>query len=202
MEEFSEVTHASIIERAMPNFTHKLSKKDLAVQRRYESQSLSQDIIILLDDSGSMRERAKINWVTALFLNRLEENKKGHCNIYISTFEDTVDGFQKLELKEGQTIFDLVAKTASFGRGGTDIEEAVSETIRQIKSGSLIGIDNKPIELNGIKPEILVINDGQDRINPKYHPDIALNTFCLFQHNEELKNISNRSGGQYYRVRD
>jgi hypothetical protein len=200
MRQMSDITRANMIDTLMPNFELKTAKKEVMVRRNHSGTIKSQDIVVLLDDSGSMSDRDKINWVNAILGNRLIEADKGNCNVYISAFENKIYGFQKLELEEGQSVFDFVAKGYGFNGGGTDIESACIETIKQIKSGKLIKSDGTTIDLEGIKPEILVINDGQDYIDANYHPDITINTFCLFQDNEELRNISNRSGGRYYKV--
>ena len=53
------------------------------------------------------------------------------------------------------------------------------------------------LELSDDHFEIMVINDGDDYVDPSYHPDIKLHAICLLTHNPNLKNICHRSGGTY-----
>jgi hypothetical protein len=205
MESYKQVNQASFVERMMPGFDKKFIQKDVLIKDKYVSEVCKQTLVLLIDDSGSMNSEWKIGWVKALVLNRLTAVMKGDATLYICTFEEELDpNWVKVGTKaQAKDYWKLFDRQVGFNRGNTDIEKAVTHTIEQIDNGKLIGVDyddTATISLKKERPQICVINDGQDYIDKDYSPKIITHGFILGRDNIEMKIMCERSGGIYHRI--
>ena len=197
MESMTDVINMDLIQCVMPDFERKLAKKELYTRTRYAKIDKGQNLVILVDDSGSMSDAGKKAMLRAALTLKLKQHTSTH-HVYIGTFENDVDGF--IEVKEGMKFEDL--DIMKLDRGGTDVNGCVKDTIRMIKARTLKGWKNRPdCKLDDNHFEIMVINDGTDSVDPNYHPDIKLHALCLRQSNPDLKNICHRSGGTYHHLK-
>jgi hypothetical protein len=60
---------------------------------------------------------------------------------------------------------------------------------------------NLDVDLSKEKPEILVINDGQDSVKTSKF-NWKTNALCLYQDNPELKKLCERTGGLYKSINE
>lgn len=197
MEHINEIGNMDLFQAAMPDFHKKVATKELDVRSRYEKKIKSQNLIILIDDSGSMNDPEKMNMLKAALTLKIKEHSPSN-NIYIGTFETRIFGYMKIE--KGMSFSD-VNKHIHLDKGGTDVNGCIKETIRQVKERKLIGYNRARLPLSESHFEILVINDGEDSVDATYHPDIKLHALCLKQSNPALKNICHRSGGTYFHIK-
>ncbi len=193
MENFSEVFSIDMIDSVRPDFNRKLATKDLYVKTRFSKYNKAQNLVILIDNSGSMDDYHKKAMLKAAITLKLKEHSEVN-NIYIGIFEKQVYGFVKVE--KGMKFTDLDFITLS--QGGTDVNGCIKSTIKQIKGRKLDNIRGGQHELSDDHFEIMVINDGADSVDASYHPEIKIHAICLMQSNPALKNICHRSSGTYH----
>lgn len=196
MESFDEIFHMDMTSIVLPNFRTKLAQKDVYVRSRFEKVERGQNIIIMIDDSGSMNDEEKKAMLKAALTLKLMDASDAH-NIYIGTFETSLFGFTKVE--KG-TRFEELRSFIFLNKGGTDVNGCIKETIRQIKERRLMKRGGGHYDLSDNSFEVMVINDGQDHVDPSYHPAIKTHALCLKQTNDNLKNVCHRSGGTYFYI--
>jgi len=86
-----------------------------------------------------------------------------------------------------------------LSKGGTDVNGCLKKTIEMIKSRTLKNISGgQDHKLSDDHFEILIINDGQDSVDPTFHPTIKTHAVCLMESNDNLKNVCHRSSGTYH----
>jgi len=198
--DYSELTSASLVDLTMPNALRKILNKDVYVKKRFSSVQKSQNLMILLDNSGSMDEGIKKSMCKAIIKLKLRDINEN--NIYFSTFEKHVHGFMKMTKDDDfESLWNR--KIVRFNMGGTEVSDVIKETIKMIKSRSLnTSVDTVKIPLSDEHFEILVINDGEDKIDESYHPDIKIHALTLVKKNEGLNRLSLRSGGTYFWLKE
>lgn len=194
MESFDEIFHMDMTSIVMPNFNTKLAQKDVYVRSRFEKVEKGQNIIIIIDDSGSMNQDEKKAMLRAALTLKLRDASDAH-NIYIGTFERSLYGFKKVE--KG-TRFEELRSFIFLNKGGTDVNGCIKETIKQIKDRKLMKRGGGHYDLSNDSFEVMVINDGQDHVDKTYHPAIKTHALCLMESNPDLKNVCHRSGGTYF----
>lgn len=196
MEKIEDVMNGDLIQMAMPDFSKKLAAKDLYTRKRFSKKEKGQNLIILVDDSGSMSEASKKAMLQAALTLKLNDCSDRH-NVYIGTFESKVYGFVKIEkgMKFNQLTF------INLNKGGTQVNRCIKDTIENIKQRELPSFGgNGKLPLSEDHFEILVINDGQDAVDKRFHPEIKIHALCLLQSNLDLRNICHRSGGTYFHL--
>lgn len=196
MENFSEVFHSDLVNMAFPDFNKKLATKDMYVKNRFVHQEKSQNLIMLVDDSGSMNDPQKRAMLQAALTLKLSDTSDAH-NLYIGTFEMHIYGFKKIEKDTKFSDIDFIRLT----KGNTDVNGCIMKTIECIRNRKLFGFGRQDIPLSEDHFEIMVINDGEDQVNPDYHPQIKIHALCLKAPNINLKNICHRSGGTYNHIK-
>lgn len=197
MESFGEIYNMDLLQVAMPNFRKKLATKDIYVRNRFDRREKGQNLIVLVDDSGSMSHSIKKAMLKAAICLKIRDISEAH-NLYIGTFEKHVFGFKKIER---DTKFEDLT-FIRLGGGTTDVNGCIKDTISQIKTRKLKSFGGDPLSLTEDHFEILVVNDGQDSVDKTYHPNIKLHALCLMESNNNLKNICHRSGGTYYHLKN
>jgi hypothetical protein len=183
-----------------PDFEEKMLKKSFYLEKGIKVKEVKQSLIMLIDDSGSMNNYKKVGWVKALMLNRCNEVSKGEAELFICTFETQLDRTRWVVIRnEEQALaawkdFDNIF---GFNRGGTDVQGVLEETVEWIDRGHVVGDDGKQHSFDGNRPQICIINDGQDRVDSTFIPRIETHAFILEGSNDNLKKSCFRSGGTY-----
>jgi Mg-chelatase subunit ChlD len=196
LTDFSQSLKVSPVQRAMPHYQYKLATKQVMPKEHIKYTIKKQCLAFLIDDSGSMCDPFKMEWVKALLLNRIDQVVRGEAELYICTFEDELDSNAWIPVRnkeEADKVLENFNGYFEFDRGATDIEKAVTQAIIDIKSGTL----NGNITIDSIKPQICVINDGDDYISPHYTPDFVVHGFILGSTNHNMKKMCEKSGGIY-----
>jgi uncharacterized protein with von Willebrand factor type A (vWA) domain len=156
-----------------------------------------QKIIILLDYSGSMSEEQKQIWVNAILIDRFKYVMRGEAEVFFSYF---VHDPEKLDFQHIKNREDVIAFWQTFSNspngGGTEVGDMVEYVANEISSGKLCNLD---VNLLEEKPEILIINDGQDSINSEKFP-YKVNAISLMQFSDELKDLCLETGGKQIKV--
>lgn len=199
MDRYSQVFKTNTLNLVMPGFTKKLLQKQLLVRRGHKTIAEKQCLIFLVDNSGSMNNDSKISIVKALLFDRINQVKKEKAILYINTFVcDAHHRWIKLEtFDECEKLWKSFDNYFSFNGGGTDIEKSIKTTIDCLKNGKLPTENGNSIIIEGDRPQIVVVNDGEDIINPHYKPSVITNGFILKGKNNKMKQMCINSGGIY-----
>lgn len=195
MSEYGEVAAMTNISNiALPTFGYKFATKQVLVKQA--QQANKQMLVLLIDDSGSMNCSEKINWIWALLYNRLDAVIANKAVLYIGMFLNRLDETNIIKVENKADAMRLIKRKwfPRLGGGGTDIGHAVETACAAIKRGKFGGHD-----LKGEKPEIVVINDGQDHVNASYKPDVITHGFILGDDNDGMKGMIKNCGGHYER---
>lgn len=188
MEEYSQLPQlANMSSKLLPTFNYKFATKQLLVKQ--DKQATKQNLLLLIDDSGSMSYSAKMQWVEALVYNRLDAVLQNNARLMIAWFEGKIHRYTIIENRQQAKEFILNKKSfGSFNGGGTNIERALKEGLNLIKT---------KFNSDHTNSQILIINDGQDEIDPNFKPGITTSVFILGTDNYELKKVCINSGGMY-----
>jgi hypothetical protein len=197
MRDYAQFSQIQLYQKMLPNFRTKFLTKDLTVNVPVDRKEQKQKIIILLDFSGSMDEDDKQIWVNAILIDRLKYVMKEEAEVFFSYFVYSSKHLKFHHLKNRQDVIDFWGWFSNSPNGGTtDIGAMVTSVANDIKKGCLGNLD---IDLSVEKPEILIINDGQDRVGYDTLP-YKVNAISLMQFSEELKNLCIKTGGKQVQV--
>ncbi len=178
---------------AMPQelFWMKYSKGELPIQVPMKAKTVKQIVIVLLDNSGSMGEQEKMQWVTHIFNTLFEQIEKGNTIMYFTPFT-----YCRQDLIKVETIEDIKKLKEDFRipHGGmTEVGMLLTELTKEIIKGKVDGFEVNP------RTEVLVINDGLDVVEPIDSP-VPIHSITLEDINNQLKEVCKTSGGQYFRA--
>lgn len=196
MTEYSQISRiVNMTSMKMPTFGYKLATKQLCIKKA--EQSNKQSLFFLIDDSSSMATIDKLRWVKSLMYNRLDAVIKGEAELYVGWFEGNLYEASVVRIRNKEEALEYLKKGhfGNFRGGGTDIQKTIMTTCSLIKKGVINKIEISKL----INPQIVIVNDGQDTINPKYKPDITCHAFILGQDSEDMKAMIKNSGGVYER---
>lgn len=197
MRDYSQVFNIDLYQRLFPNFKYKLLTKDLNVNVPVDKTEHKQKIIILLDFSGSMSNPTKQEWVLAILMDRLKYAIKEEAEIFFSYFVNNPNSLDFTHIYNKETALKFLSTFSTLPNGGdTYIGAMIDRIDHNISHGYLA---NLKIDLRKEKPEILVINDGQDSVKTNSF-SYKTNAISLFQHNEELKRLCVSNNGKYVSV--
>lgn len=199
MRDYAQIANVDLYQKLFPNFDVKLLTKDLVVNVPVDRKEQKQKIIILLDFSGSMDDSAKQDWVNAILIDRFRYVMKGEAEVFFSYFVDEPDylSFQHIHDKESVLKFWQTFSNDPDG-GGTRVGSMVERVANEINNKKLCNLN---IDLSEEKPEILIINDGQDSIDSDKFP-YKVNAICLMEDNKQLKKLCIETHGKLVHVNE
>jgi hypothetical protein len=144
-----------------------------------------------------MDEDEKQIWVNAILIDRFRYVMKGEAEVYFSYF---VDDPQDLEFQHIKDREDVIKFWQTFSNepngGGTAIGDIVEYVANEVHCGKLC---NLQVNLSEEKPEILIINDGQDRVGVEAFP-YKVNAVSLMQFSDELKDLCVATEGKQIQI--
>lgn len=197
MRDYAQFSQIELYQKMFPNFATKFLTKDLTVNVPVDRKEQKQKIIILLDYSGSMDEDEKQIWVNAILIDRLRYVMKEEAEVFFSYFVCEPKFLKFHHLKNKQDVMDFWTWFSNNPNGGTTDIGAMVTSIANDVSNCKLG--NLNIDLSVEKPEILVINDGQDRVGYDTLP-YKVNAISLMEFSSELKNLCVKTGGKQVQV--
>ena len=146
-----------------------------------------------------MDENIKQLWVNAILIDRFKYVMKGEAEVFFSYFVDCVEDLDFKHITNREDVINFWQTFSNEPNGGTtEVGEMVKYIASSIEIGKLCNLD---IDLSQEKPEILVINDGQDDINIKKFP-YKVNAVTLMESNAELQTLCLETGGKLVNVQD
>ena len=167
--------------------------KDLVVNVPVDRKEQKQKIIIILDFSGSMNDPFKQDWVNAILIDRFRYVMQGEAEVFFSYFVNKVEDLHFHHVHDKASVINFWSMFSNDPSGGmTRVGDMVEKISDEIKAGRLCNLD---IDMSEEKPEILVINDGQDNIHSEGFP-YKVNAICLEQQNNQLKKLCIETHGK------
>ena len=179
--------------RPKDEFKRRLVNHELMVPLIFKKDKAPKKVYaLLIDRSGSMHTDTKIGMVRAMLLTLFKEVDKGAV-LYISTFEEGIDGWHRVATKEEAVEYYSTLKSP---RGGnTEVGKCIAITQAEIAKRHIGEFQLEDDE----SPEIIIVNDGQDTIHPT--PTIApVHAISIEQDNPALKALCLKSKGQYFNI--
>ena len=197
MRDYSQFHMLNLYQKMFPNFKTKFLTKDLTVNVPVDRKEKKQKIIIILDFSGSMSDYEKQTWVNAILIDRFRYVIKGEAEVFFSYFVHNPNQMKFQHIKDREDVVKFWETFSNDPDGGnTEVGEMVQRIADEVQAGKLMNLD---VDLSEEKPEILVINDGQDSINVTEFP-YKVNAICLMEYNSELEKLCVDSGGKKVHV--
>lgn len=202
--EYGELPNAPLYQRVFPNYMTKLLAKDLHVNTPIKRDESKQKIIMLVDFSGSMCTEYKQDWVLSILSDRLRYCMKGECEIFFSYFLTKHDilrnRFKFTHIKTEAEALDFFKNFNVQPSGGdTEIGHVVEEIRKEIEENKKLF--NLDVDLSKEKPEILIINDGDDTVKTD-KLTWKTNAITIGRKNTELETLCNQTEGKYILLED
>jgi len=199
MRDYAQFHMIDLYQKMFPNFASKFLTKDLTVNIPVDRKEQIQKIIIILDYSGSMDYNEKQIWVNAILIDRFKYVMQGEAEVFFSYFVSEVEELNFQHIKNREDVIEFWRHFSNDPNGGmTEVGLMVEHIANQISNGRLCNLD---VDLSQEKPEILVINDGQDEIGTEEFP-YKVNAVSLMEFSNELKDLCNATGGKQIEVND
>lgn len=186
LDNYSQVMKTSKTQMVLPNFEDKLVKKELMIKQKVLPETRKQIITFMLDDSGSMATVLKQSYVRATLLKYLEGVEKGKAKMNFYSYESKRYGYREINsLKDAQDLFRDISLRSPNG-GGTNIGYILQETIDDIATDETYH-----------EPEIVIVNDGDDHVDPELikTKGVKINAIMLGCENKNLRRVCEESGG-------
>lgn len=197
MRDYSQFHMLNLYQKMFPNFKTKFLTKDLTVNVPVDRKEKKQKIIIILDFSGSMSDYEKQTWVNAILIDRFRYVIKGEAEVFFSYFVHNPNQMKFQHIKDREDVVKFWETFSNDPDGGnTEVGDMVQRIADEVQAGKLMNLD---VDLSEEKPEILVINDGQDSIDVNEFP-YKVNAICLMEYNSELEKLCVDSGGKKVHV--
>lgn len=180
MRHISEVNRLkNVSDYANPLFYKRLVDNALTVKAN--TPPSVQQIVLMIDDSGSMCDVGKREYVLAILIDRFENALKTKRPLIVCKF---VTNFY--DLQEIRSVSQLEAYFQKIGFAGYTTNIAAS----------LINL-NEYLVSKKIEANICVINDGDDYISADVKLPFVTHSVMLGEHNENLATVVKNSGGEY-----
>lgn len=193
MRDYAQFSQIDLYQKMFPNFSTKFLTKDLTVNVPVERKEQKQKIIILLDYSGSMDYSEKQIWVNAILVDRLRYVMQGEAEVFFSYFVHAKSSLKFQHIKNREDVMNFWSTFSNEPNGGTtDIGGIVTYIDEEVSAGRLHNLD---IDLSSERPEILIINDGQDRVGYDSLP-YKVNAISIEEFSSELKDLCVGTGGK------
>ena len=161
--------------------------------QEHREQPEKRVIFALWDFSGSMDNPSKQGYVLALFINLFEAVAQGDCTVIAAPFIRDIGKITVIQTKDEALAF---LKSFSSPCGGTtEVNDVIIKAHSLLDSGIVAGY-----KVGKDRAEVVVINDGEDDVDPKVIPPYPTHAICLGVDNPELKTICKASKGTYLSI--
>ena len=198
MRDYSQVFNVDLYQRLFPDFDMKLLTKNLTINVPIERTEHKQKIIMILDFSGSMSNQEKQEWVLAILVDRLKYAMLEEAEVFFSYFVHDPSAMNFFHIKDRKSAMAFWQQfSTNPNGGGTDVNAMIERIKHEIEEKHQLM--NLNVDLSEDKPEVLVINDGDDSINTKSFT-YKTNAISIYRHNNELEKLCVGNKGKYVHV--
>lgn len=196
MRDYSQIFNLELYQRLMPDFPIKLLTKNLIVNVPVDRTDHKQKIIFLLDFSGSMSGSDKQDWVNALLIDRLRYCIKEEAEVFFSYFVEDTKKLNFIHIYDRKSAIAFWSTFSNSPNGGTT---KMGDIVNYIKLQIQVRnkLHNLDIDLSLDKPEILIINDGQDSVQTNKFTYKTNAITLVDSENDELKKLCLETKGKY-----
>lgn len=191
IETISEAFDVDSEDLADEMFWEKAVALEFHKEVRYKKQTFKQAIALALDWSGSMNTDFKKGYMRAVLNLMGERLVKGDIILYIVKFTHVMLNNGYVKITTAEELREYIDKMKAPGGGYTEVGKVIVETQQMIRSGKLSDHD-----LEGVEPQLVIINDGQDVIHP-VDTIAPIHAISLEQLNEQLKSLCYESDGTF-----
>lgn len=197
MKSYEEIDRVDLYQRVFPNFDLKFYSKDLLVHVPVTNTERKQKIIILVDFSGSMSEDFKQIWVNAILVDRFRYVIKGEAEVFFSFFVSDPSDLFFHHVKNNEDVNEFWKNFSNDPNGNcTNIGRIVEHVSNEINKGRL---HNLEIDLSRERPEILIVNDGQDSVGYDQF-NYKVNAISIDEFSDELKRLCLATDGKQVQI--
>lgn len=161
--------------------------------QEHKEQPEKRVIFALWDFSGSMGSPEKQGYVLALFINLFEAVAQGDCTVIAAPFIMDIGKITVIQTKDEALSF-LRSFSSPCG-GTTDVNSVILKAHSLLDSGVVAGY-----KVGKDRAEVVVINDGEDDVDPTIIPPFPTHAICLGVENNELKTLCKTSKGTYLSI--
>lgn len=187
--EVSDLPRISKVWFKRPLFLLSLLKGDIMVTENYSIIQKEKIVVLCVDFSGSMSEYWKEKMVKSLLLAYMNLTVKDGTTVLLSKFISTL--FDQWVLRTEEDVKRVLTTPWQASGGFTDVQGCLQQAQQQLLQGRW---GNSPIDPMA-DIEIVVINDGEDRVSPNFRPSFKLHAFQIGVNNTQLTDAVKRSGG-------
>lgn len=174
-------------------FKHKLVNREFRVRKRGINRDKQQLLYVLVDGSGSM-DGPRIAMATGALLNRLRGVMKGDAKLWYRMFDDEVGPEHSvLDQNEALSAVKHVLDGSTYSGGMTNIDNALKYGVEAVR-------DKMASNPKLIKPEILLVTDGEDPVETSFEDlqGIRLHAImCCTGKQRTLQKLCNATKGLY-----
>lgn len=173
---------------------HKILSQQAKVAERYTKDTPLPFISMILDESGSMSGESDLKGLGILWY-LVKEVRKGNCIGLFSFFEKKCRQFHLLDQSTTIDWFKAISKH-DFDGGSTRVGDCALEILAYQDRI----VTEKGLNVDLSQKHLILVNDGQDSLGSftvKSLGTSVLHSFILGNNNEELKKISQATGGMY-----
>ena len=185
IEDLNNVVKVPKVKFVDPAFDYKLATKALYHKEGFVIHEEKQILMMLIDDSGSMRTPQKLAWRNAILLNRCEAVAEGKAELILYFYENS--RYERQHVKTPEEAKKLVKKVLAHSPGGgsTDIESALEASIKEIHA------------MHGYKPDIMIVLDGQDHFTDMDNKGVTVHAVIIGTEHKELEKFCRKTGGMF-----
>lgn len=192
MEDYNELSLIDPTELLLPDGEIRLLNMEFEVPESIIQDTMKQFAWIHIDRSGSMHSDWKQGYVKAVLLHFFERLGDGSTELFVSTFEKQIDD-PITRLRHPDQALEWYKKYHCAGGSITEVGEVIKEAQRQIQAHKI----GKYTIHQDARPEMVVINDGQDDVDPTIPTKGEVHAVVLEAPNEDLETLCKNSGGTY-----
>ena len=144
-----------------------------------------------------MDDREKQVWVNAILIDRFKYVIKGEAEVFFSYFVHKPEQLNFQHIKNREDVIKFWQTFSNDHDGGmTEVGDMVKHIANEIDNKRLHNLD---VDLSEEKPEILIINDGNDSVGTDKFP-YKVNAISLMEFSEELRDLCNATDGKQIEI--
>lgn len=174
----------------VPQNYGKLALNVFRADRPARARKETRDILVLYDVSGSMENKKKRAYLKAALRKFKESLIKRDVRLFLIPFEEKCLEKPKICTKYSQLV-EFLNELPPFCMGITDVQNSLKHALSMY---------NRAMNKRGHPPrkvEVLVVNDGADKITGNYTPDAPVHVLILGEENEKLEKLCLKTGGTF-----
>lgn len=198
MRDYSQLHQVDMYQRLLPTFKTKMLMKDLVVTVPIDRIEHKQKIIIMIDFSGSMHTTDKQKWVLAIMIDRLKYVIKEEAEVFFSFFVNDPRALFFHHLYDRASVMKFWTSFSTKPNGGDTNIGAMIDRVKTDTENNRLA--NLSVDFSVDKPEILIVNDGQDSVKTSKFTYKTNAITLVDAENEELKKLCIQNNGKYVHV--